>query len=307
MLATLLVAVTVNFAIFQAAPGDVTARFANIPDASPAIREELRREFGLDKPLVEQYGSYLGQLARGNLGVSFANRDSVVSNLSRAMLNSIGMALLGTVFAVVFGITAGVLAAWRRGSLLDHGSVGTGLTLYALPAQWLGIMLIFLFGGMLPAGGASDPFLVDPSFFEAAADRLRHMLLPALTLGLLLFGVFTLTVRTAMAETLGEDYILTARAKGLSNWRVIRRHAFRNAMLPTITLVALALGSVVGSYVLVETVFSWPGIGRAVYQAVLDRDYPMLQGAFLVLTVSVLICTLIADLLYARLDPRVRI
>jgi ABC-type dipeptide/oligopeptide/nickel transport system permease component len=307
MVATLFVAVTINFAIFQAAPGDVTARFSQVPDASPKLREELRREFGLDRSLPQQYWNYLTQLAQGNLGISFANRDSVSSNLSRAVLNSLPMALLGTFLAIVLGIFAGVMAAWRRGSALDHASVGAGLTFYALPAQWVGIMLIFLAGGMLPAGGDSDPFLINPGFVEAATDKLRHMVLPALTLGFVLFGVFTLTVRSAMSETLGEDYILTAKAKGLNNWAVIRRHAFRNAMLPTITLIALTLGSVVGSYVLVETVFSWPGIGQSIYQAVVARDYPMLQGAFLILTVSVLVCNFVADLLYARLDPRVRI
>jgi peptide/nickel transport system permease protein len=151
----------------------------------------------------------------------------------------------------------------------------------------------------------TNDFLIDPSWWTHLQDVLKHMILPSLTLGLVLFGEYTLIVRSAMLETLGEDYILTARAKGLKPWAIVRKHALRNAMLPIATLVALSLGYIVAGAILVETVFSWPGIGRAVYDAVLARDYPMLQGAFLVLTVSVVFFNLLADLLYFKLDPRI--
>jgi ABC-type dipeptide/oligopeptide/nickel transport system permease component len=166
-------------------------------------------------------------------------------------------------------------------------------------------MLVILFAGTLPTGGLSDEFLIDPSFTTHVKDLGEHILLPSLTLGLVLFGEYTLIVRSAMLETLGEDYVLTARAKGLKPWAILRRHALRNALLPITTLVALSLGYVVAGAILIETVFSWPGIGRAVYDAVLQRDYPMLQGAFLVLTCSVVFFNLVADLLYFRLDPRI--
>lgn len=303
---TLFVVVTMNFFLFRAAPGDTTARFAQIPGAAE-LQAQVKREFGLDQPPLKQYVAYLRELARGNLGIAYSNRQPVASNLWVALRNSIPMVALGTFFAMLGGILTGVVSAWRRGTLTDHGSLLAAMTLYSLPSQWLGIALIFLFGGLLPAGGREDPFLIDPGFWERTADLLAHMVLPATTLGLILFGTFTLIVRSSMLDTLGEDYVLTARAKGLSQWAVLRRHAFRNALLPTITLIAIGVSSVIGSYVLVEIVFSYPGVGQALYEAIVSRDYPMLQGAFLLLTVAVLVCNLVADLLYARLDPRVRL
>jgi ABC-type dipeptide/oligopeptide/nickel transport system permease component len=166
-------------------------------------------------------------------------------------------------------------------------------------------MLIIIFAGVLPTGGMTNEFLLNPGFWQHLKDLGSHILLPSLTLGLVLYGEYTLIVRSAMLETLGEDYILTARAKGLKPWTIVRKHALRNAMLPITTLVALSLGYIVAGAILIETVFSWPGIGRGVYDAVLERDYPMLQGAFLLLTVSVVLCNLIADLLYFKLDPRI--
>ncbi len=183
--------------------------------------------------------------------------------------------------------------------------MATALAFYSMPTHWLGLMLVILFTGVLPTGGMSNDFLIDPSFWTHLKDLASHIVLPSLTLGLVLYGEYTLIVRSAMLETLGEDYILTARAKGLKPWAIVRRHALRNAMLPIATLVALSLGYIVAGAILIETVFSWPGIGRAVYQAVLQRDYPMLQGAFLVLTVSVVFFNLLADLLYFKLDPRI--
>jgi ABC-type dipeptide/oligopeptide/nickel transport system permease component len=151
----------------------------------------------------------------------------------------------------------------------------------------------------------TNEFLLNPGFWQHLKDLGSHILLPSLTLGLTLYGEYTLIVRSAMLETLGEDYILTARAKGLKPWTIVRKHALRNAMLPITTLVALSLGYIVAGAILIETVFSWPGIGRAVYEAVLERDYPMLQGAFLLLTIAVVLCNLAADLLYFKLDPRI--
>jgi peptide/nickel transport system permease protein len=174
-----------------------------------------------------------------------------------------------------------------------------------MPTQWLALMLIIIFAGVLPTGGMTNEFLLAPTFWDHVKDLGSHILLPSLTLGLVLYGEYTLIVRSAMLETLGEDYILTARAKGLKPRTIVRTHALRNAMLPITTLIALSLGYIVAGAILIETVFSWPGIGRAVYEAVLQRDYPMLEGAFLVLTLSVIFFNLVADLLYFRLDPRI--
>jgi ABC-type dipeptide/oligopeptide/nickel transport system permease component len=302
---TVLIAVTINFALFRLAPGSAVTNLARVPHATPETREAITRQFGLDKSKFEQYLIYLKQLAHGNLGISFANSQPVSDNLRTALINTIPMVFLGTVFAIVLGTLTGILAAWRRGTFAEGASVTTALGFYSMPTHWLGLMLVILFAGVLPTGGMSDEFLIDPSFWTHLKDLAAHIALPALTLGLVLYGEYTLIVRSAMLETLGEDYVLTARAKGLQPWAILRRHALRNAMLPIATLVALSLGYIVAGAILIETVFSWPGIGRAVYDAVLQRDYPMLQGAFLVLTVSVVFFNLLADLVYFKLDPRI--
>jgi ABC-type dipeptide/oligopeptide/nickel transport system permease component len=304
-LLTVLIAVTINFALFRLAPGSAVTNLARVPHATPETRLALKRQFGLDKSKFAQYGIYLKQLARGNLGVSFENSQPVRNNLKTALINTLPMVLLGTIFAIVIGTLTGVLAAWRRGTAVEAASVTTALGFYSMPTHWLGLMLVILFTGILPTGGMSNDFLINPSFWTHLKDLASHIALPSLTLGLVLYGEYTLIVRSAMLETLGEDYILTARAKGLRPGAILRKHALRNAMLPIATLVALSLGYIVAGAILVETVFSWPGIGRAVYDAVLARDYPMLQGAFLLLTVSVVFFNLVADLLYFKLDPRI--
>jgi ABC-type dipeptide/oligopeptide/nickel transport system permease component len=302
---TVFVALTVNFALFRLAPGSAVTNLARVPHATPELHNELKRQFGLDKSKGAQYVIYLKQLARGNLGVSFENQQPVSHNIWVALKNTLPMVFLGTLFAIVFGTLTGVIAAWRRGTAVEGTTVTTALGFYSMPTHWLGLMLVILFTGVLPTGGMTNDFLINPSFFTHLKDLAEHIALPALTLGLVLYGEYTLIVRSAMLETLGEDYILTARAKGLRPGAILRRHALRNAMLPIATLIALSLGYIVAGAILVETVFSWPGIGRAVYDAVLQRDYPMLQGAFLLLTVSVVFFNLVADLLYFKLDPRI--
>jgi ABC-type dipeptide/oligopeptide/nickel transport system permease component len=302
---TVFVAITLNFILFRAAPGDAVSNLSRVPHASPQLKEALRHEFGLDQSKWEQYLLYLKQLAHGNLGVSFADQQPVSHDLGVALGNTIPMVLLGTLIAIIVGVLTGTIAAWRRGGVADHLNTNVAIAFYSFPTQWLGLMLLILFAGVLPTSGMVDEFALDQSWWAHAEDVLKHMVLPSATLALTLYGEYTLIARSAMLETLSEDYVLTARAKGLSGGAVVRRHAFRNALLPTTTMVALSLGYVVGGAILIETVFSWPGIGRAVYQAVLQRDYPMLQGAFLVLTLSVVLFNLVADLLYFRLDPRV--
>ena len=302
---TVLVALTVNFVLFRVLPGDAVTRVSRIPNASPALKHTLEVEFGLDKSLWEQYVLYLQQLCQGNLGVSFTNRQPVLDNLVEAFGNTLPMVTIGTTIAIVVGVAAGVYAAVRRNTVGDHLSTGVAVAFYAFPTQFLGMMLLILFAGVLPSVGMSDPFAVALSPSEHFADLMRHMTLPVLTLVLTLYAENALIVRSAMLETLGEDYILTARAKGLTRRRIIWAYALRNAALPTITQIALSLGAVVSGSILVEVIFSWPGIGRALYDAVLQRDYPMLQGGFLAITVTVVFLNYLADLLYFRLDPRV--
>jgi ABC-type dipeptide/oligopeptide/nickel transport system permease component len=302
---TVFIALVLNFALFRLAPGSAITNLSRVPHATPETRQAIARQFGLDKSKGEQFLIYLKQLAHGNMGVSFENSQPVSKNLRVAISNTLPMVALGTLFAIVFGTLTGVIAAWRRGTGTEHVTVATALGFYAMPTHWLALMLVILFAGIFPSGGMVDDFLIDPTWFQHIKDVLYHMTLPATTLALVLYGEYTLIVRSAMLEKLGEDYVLTARAKGLKNWAIVRKHALRNALLPITTLIAISLGYIVAGSILVETVFSWPGIGRAVYQAVLQRDYPMLQGAFLVLTLSVVFFNLVADLLYFTLDPRI--
>jgi ABC-type dipeptide/oligopeptide/nickel transport system permease component len=304
-LVTVFVSITLNFVLFRLAPGSAVSNLSRVPHATQETRTALKRQFGLDKSKFQQYVLYLRELSHGNLGVSFQNSQPVSKNLTSAIKNTVPMVLLGTVISILLGTLTGVIAAWRRGTLTEGVSVTSALAFYAMPTHWLGLMLVILFAGVFPSGGMSNDFLIDPTWWEHLKDVLDHMFLPSLTLALVLYGQYTLIVRSAMLETLGEDYILTARAKGLRPWTIVRKHALRNALLPITTLVALSLGYIVAGAILIETVFSWPGIGRAVYDAVLSRDYPMLQGAFLVLTISVVFFNLVADLLYFKLDPRI--
>jgi ABC-type dipeptide/oligopeptide/nickel transport system permease component len=304
-LITVFVAITLNFVLFRALPGDAVTNLSRVPHASEQLKRSIAQEFGLDKSKWQQYLIYLRQLAKGNMGISYEDQQPVVSKLKEKLANTIPMVALGTVLAILLGVLTGVISAWRRGTYLDNVSTMTAMAFYSFPTQWLALMLIILLAGFFPVSGRTDVFLLNPSAWQHFKDVMIHMTLPALTVALTLYGEYTLIVRSAMLETLGEDYVLTARAKGLKPWTVVRRHAFRNAMLPTVTLMAISLGYIVAGQILIETVFGWPGIGRAVYLAVSERDYPMLQGAFLLLTIVVVLFNFAADILYFRLDPRI--
>jgi ABC-type dipeptide/oligopeptide/nickel transport system permease component len=305
-LVTVFVAITLNFIIFRATPGDAVTGL-RCQFCTVEFKEQLRAELGLDQSKWEQYWIYLKSLAQGDMGRSFVTREPVVDEVLEPLLNTLPMLALGTGFAIVFGIIAGVVAAWRRGTFLDWGNLSFSLLFYSLPTQWLGLMLLIVFAGTLPAAGISDPFLefTDPSWWETFVDRLEHMILPAATIGIVLFGEYALIVRSSLLEALSEDYVLTARAKGLRNLAIVWKHAFRASLLPVATLIALSAGYLVAGAILVEAVFSYPGIGLVTYDAVAERDYPVLQGAFLILTLSVVIANYAADLLYFKLDPRI--
>jgi ABC-type dipeptide/oligopeptide/nickel transport system permease component len=269
---------------------------------------------GLDKPLVVQYGIYLKGLAHGDLGNSLRPpHPTVWSVLWTPLQRTLPMIMMGTIFSVVIGVGIGLLAAWRRGSLLDRASTGAALAAYSMPTQWLALLMVLYVAGWLglPTSGVQDPdielgqLLGDVSQWEVIVDQFKHMILPALAIGIVFAGDYAIITRSALIETLGDDYVLTARAKGLKPWRIVRTHALRNAALPIVTLMALSLGTVVGGVLVVEYVFSYPGIGLTIVQAIDQRDYPVLQGAFLLLTVGVVMANLFADLIYPKLDPRV--
>ncbi|HYV15635.1 MAG TPA: ABC transporter permease [Conexibacter sp.] len=302
---TVLIAVTVNFFIFRAAPGDPTTLLALKPNTPPALVHNLRHEYGLDQGLLTQYVKYLGQLGGLHFGVSTANHAYVVDNIKTDLLNTLPMVLIATSLALLLGLVIGVLIAWMRNTKAEGSGLLAIVVTYALPTQWVGLILLYLFAGVLPSGGIEDQYLIDPSFTTHLVDKLRHMILPGTAFALFLLGQYAFIVRSSMLDVMGEDYMLTARAKGLSTSRQLIRHGLRNALLPITSLTALILGQIVAGAILVETVFSYPGIGQATASAVGSRDYPMLQGIFVVLTVSVVACNLIADVIAVRLDPRV--
>ena len=306
---TVFVAITLNFVLFRAIPGDAVQAL-RCRACTVQFKEALRKELGLDDSKWVQYKKYVAGLAHGDLGNSLRTEKSVSGELWPSIKNTIPMITLGTVFAIFFGVLAGVVAAWRRGTFVDRGTVGTALAFYSMPPQWLGLMIVLFLASAigLPTSGIKDPtlgILGTAGTWEVIVDRLRHMVLPAVSIGVVLYGEYALVVRSAMLETLGEDYVLTARAKGLSNWATVWRHGFRNALLPVVTLVAISLGFIIGGFITIEYVFSYPGIGLAIVEAIDQRDFPILQGAFLLLALAVILFNLIADLLYFKLDPRV--
>jgi ABC-type dipeptide/oligopeptide/nickel transport system permease component len=307
-LLTIFIAISFNFFLFRVLPGNAVSDLARVPHATPQLRHALTIQFGLDKPKWEQYLIYLRELTHGNMGVSFAYQQPVTSLLLNDLKNTIPMVTIGTVGAIVVGIATGILSAWRRGSAADHVTTNLAVAFYAFPTQFLGLMLLILLGGLLPTSGMENPYT---SVFgtQTTVARLQdiglHMVLPALTLLLTLYGEFALIMRSSMLETLGEDYVLTARAKGLPDRQIISRHVLRNALLPIATIVALSLGWIVAGAILIEFIFTWPGIGWALWNAINQRDYPMLQGGFLILAVSVVLLNFLADLAYFRLDPRI--
>ncbi len=308
-LATVLVAITLNFVLFRTLSGDAVSAL-RCRQCTPQFKAYQRQQLGLDQSKWEQYWLYLDHLAHGDMGRSLRTQEPVWSAIWSPLKNTMPMIALGTFFSILLGIVTGVASAWRRGTGTDRAGLWGSLAFYSMPPQWLGLMIVLFVASRvgLPTSGIKDPtlgILGNASTWTVFVDRLRHMVLPSLTLGLVLYGEYTLIVRSAMLETLGEDYVLTARAKGLSNWATVWKHGLRNAMLPVITLVALSLGFIIGGAITIEYVFSYPGIGLQIVESIDQRDYPILQGAFLLLTFSVIFFNLVADLLYFKLDPRV--
>jgi ABC-type dipeptide/oligopeptide/nickel transport system permease component len=308
-LVTVLVAITLNFFLFRVIPGD-TVSGLRCQSCTPQFKAAVRKQYGLDKPKLQQYFIYLDRLGHGDLGTSVYDNEPVWDDIKSPLVKTLPMIIVGTLISILIGIAAGIVSAWRRGTLVDKASLWTSLAFYSMPTQWLGLLVVFYVAGNvgLPLAGIADPTLTilgPVSEWTFLKDRIEHLILPALTLGIGLYGEYALIVRSSMLETLGEDYVLTARAKGLSNWAIIRKHGLRNAMLPVVTLIALSLGAIVAGAIVVEDVFSYPGIGLATVDSINHRDWPVLQGIFLLLTVAVIVCNFVADLLYFKLDPRV--
>ena len=306
-----LITLSLNFAIPRLAPGspiDYLVPSEQVSTVTPEQRERILAQFGLERPLAEQYLSYLAGIARGDLGVSTQQGRPVVVMLLERLPWTLVLVGGAIALSLIVGAGAGFLAAARRGGRMEVGGLAFFMFLDSMPPFWIGMLLLVLFSGylnLLPVFGAL-PLTNAAGGFGLTLDVAERLVLPLLTLTLVRAGWLFLVARSSLAGELSEDYILMAEAKGLPRRRVVLRHGVRNALLPLVTAVAVEAGTLVGGATVVETVFSYPGLGRLIYESVLSRDYTVLQGAFLLLAVGVIAANLLADLLYPLIDPRVR-
>jgi len=283
----------VVFAIVRVLPGDPAQVLAG-EAATKELIEGLRRDLGLDRPLLVQYVDFLGSLLRGDLGRSIRSKIPVTSELAIRVPNTMILALAGITVATLVGLPAGIISAVKPYSLIDTGVMLLALAGLSMPVFWSGLMLILVFAvllGWLPAVGTGTP---------------AHIVLPAIAVGMTSAAIIARMTRSSMLEVLRSDYIRTARAKGVAERVVINRHALRNALIPVITVIGLQTGTLLSGAVLTESVFAWPGVGRLMVEGILARDYPLVQGAVLVVALSFVLVNLVVDLLYALADPRIR-
>src|SRR6478735_7613243 len=312
----------VAFFLIRLVPGDPIETMAGERGIDPVQHAKLLKEFGLDQPLFVQYGYYLGRVLQGDLGKSIVTRAPVIAEFKTLFPATIELATAAILFALILGLPAGILAAVKRNSIFDHGVMAVSLTGYSMPIFWWGLLLILLFSvqfGITPVSGRiSVMYFIQPvtgfltidsllaGDIDAFWSALSHLVLPAIVLGTVPLAVIARMTRSAMLEVLGEDYIRTARAKGLSPLRVIALHALRNALIPVVTVIGLQVGVLFTGAILTETIFSWPGVGKWLIGAISRRDYPVLQGGTLLIGVVVMIVNLIVDLTYGLINPRIR-
>jgi peptide/nickel transport system permease protein len=302
----------INFILFRAMPGSPErVILGRTPNVTPEILAQTRERWGLDKPLVpDQFIAYLGSTLQGDLGFSFIARGQTVTEvLAQRIWPTVILFGLGEILAIILGLALGAYSGWRRGGFVDYVGNGISLILYSTPYFLLGMAFLLVFATTLhwfPTFGMLTSGAQYPGLWERLVDFLAHLALPLATVAFGLVGQYAIVMRSSIVETLSEDYVTTGRAMGLREGRILRHHALPNALLPTVSLVAINLGYVVAGAITVEVVFNWPGLGTLAVTALTSRDYPVLQGVFLLLGVSVVLANLAADLIYGALDPRVR-
>ena len=311
-LLTIALITLINFLLFRAMPGSPERiLLRNTPNVTEEMKQAAKARWGLDKPVFpDQLVAYVGATVSGDLGFSFAARGAPVTDvLGRRIWPTVILFGLGELLAIVIGLALGAYSGWKRGGWVDQLGNGVSLVLYATPYFLLGMAFLLIFAlalrwfpafGMLTAGAHYS------GIWDRAWDFGSHLFLPLMTVALGLIGQYAIIMRSSIIETLSEEYVTTARAMGLRDRRVLRHHALPNALLPTVSLIAINLGYIVAGAITVEVVFNWPGLGTLAVEALTARDYPVLQGTFLLLSVSVVLANLAADLIYAALDPRVR-
>jgi dipeptide transport system permease protein len=311
-----------TFALIRLAPGDPVLLMAGERGIDPVRYAMLRGELHLDDPLLVQYGYYMADVLRGDFGKSIVTREPVIREFLALFPATIELSFMAMMFAVIIGLPAGIIAAVRRGSIFDHTLMGVSLAGYSMPIFWWGILAILLFSvtlGWTPVSGRiSAMYFIDPvtGFLlldswlagdnKAFVSALRHLILPSIVLGTVPMAIIARMTRSSMLEVLNEDYIRTARAKGLPPPWVVGVHALRNALIPVITVIGLQVGLLLTGAILTETVFSWPGIGKWLIESIRRRDYPVLQGGVLLVACIVMAVNLLVDVLYGLINPRIR-
>lgn len=311
----------ITFAIVHAIPGD-PARTILGDKATPEQLEEARENLGLNKPWYVQYFIYLSGLLQGDLGTSLITKTPIIEEIGPFLAATIELALVSMLIAIFFGVNLGILSAWRQNSWMDYSAMLIALIGVSMPVFWLGLMEQWFFAqylNWLPGNGQIDPrlefesithfYVIDALLvgdFYVLTDVLTHLILPAVALGTIPMAIIARMTRSSMLEVMRSDYIRTARAKGLSEFWVVYKHTLKNALIPVLTVVGLQLGLLLGGAVLTETIFSWPGIGRYIYDAINARNYPVIQSGILIVATIFVLINLLVDLLYAWIDPRIK-
>ncbi len=311
-----------TFVAIRFVPGDPVEVRTGERGISPERLAEFRTQLGLDQPVWKQFLDYLGGIVHGDFGISVVTQEPVWTEFWTLFPATLELTMAALIFAVAVGIPSGVLAALKRGSIVDHGLMGLALTGFSMPIFWWGLLLILFFSvdlGLTPVSGRIDLLyyfepvtgfmLIDSLLSDqegAFLSALSHMILPAIVLGTVPLATIARMTRSAMLEVLNEDYVRTARAKGLSPLRVVGLHALRNALIPVVTVIGLQMGMLMGGAVLTEYIFSWPGIGNWLIEAINRRDYPVLQGGILMVSTVVILVNLVVDLTYGLINPRIR-
>lgn len=308
---TIAMIVALNFVLFRLMPGSPERATIRIPGVSAEVYQQTRARLGLDKAIFpDQFVAYIGTTLQGDLGYSYKYRGQPVSEvIGSRVWPTLILFGLGELVAIVAGLALGAYTGWRRGGPVDYAGNGLSLILYSMPYFLLGMILLVIFGvglGWFPVSGMFNVGASYASFTDQLFDFARHLALPLATVSLGLIGQYSILMRSSIIETLGEDYVTTARAKGLTESHVLRNHAIPNALLPTVSLIAINLGYLIAGAITAEVVFNWPGLGTLAVEALTSRDYPVLQGIFLFLSVAVVLANLAADLIYGLLDPRVQ-
>lgn len=307
------VLLVIGFVIFSVMPSNPLEALTRGRPTSAAQLAYLKRQLGLSQPPIERFWNFVWNVLHGNLGFSWQFQEPVASLIGQRLWPTLLLTGSAMVVSVIAGLWLGIRSGWKPGSLLDRASSGVSLTFWSVPTFWLGLILLVLFSvgfgpvpALFPAGGMSTPGTAGGLAPSHVLDVSRHLVLPCLTLSLVIFAQYVTIMRSSVIDELGSPYLLTARAKGLRDAEVRRRHAVPNAMLPTVTVIFLQLGGLVTGAITVETVYSWPGLGYLTYQALQIPDLPLLEGTFVVFSASVIVMNMLADIVYRFLDPRVR-